>query len=228
MDGDGKSPWVTISSAGPDRRRKPYRRHDSGRSHPWLQAHHRRPSGEGSWKMAFGRGATERFIVRVRTRSCHRRVVYFPSAPSTSRADISFQWSKCAFASVQVGSSLDRQKTAPKRTMSLPLLVRGSHAPRRKSRRSCTSTRTSFEVPVGYWSTSPDDPPTEEEITRRGPHNEGRNIVYAGSTENGSTTWVQQLRTSDSGPELHFFSQTRCVPFSNPGCVAVVAETRLV
>ncbi len=85
-----------------------------------------------------------------------------------------------------------------------------------------------FEVPVGYWSTSPDDPPTEDEITRRGPHNEGRNIVYAGSTENGSTTWVQQLRTSDSGPELHFFSQTRCVPFSNPGCVAVVAETRLV
>ncbi|RDX49762.1 hypothetical protein OH76DRAFT_510951 [Lentinus brumalis] len=69
-----------------------------------------------------------------------------------------------------------------------------------------------FEVPVGYWSTSPEDPPTEEEITRRGPHNEGRNIVYAGSTENGSTTWVQQLRTSDSGPELHFFSQTRRRP----------------
>ncbi|KAI0690933.1 hypothetical protein C8T65DRAFT_763795 [Cerioporus squamosus] len=53
-----------------------------------------------------------------------------------------------------------------------------------------------FEIPVGYWSTSPDDLPTTEEIRRRGTHSEGRNIAFGGSTECGLTTWVQQLRDS--------------------------------
>ncbi|RPD56454.1 hypothetical protein L227DRAFT_259292 [Lentinus tigrinus ALCF2SS1-6] len=51
-----------------------------------------------------------------------------------------------------------------------------------------------FQTPVGYWSTSPDDSPSAEEIMNQRALYERRGIEYAGYSEKPEATdWVQEI-----------------------------------